>query len=184
MNRVVTLIGYRGTGKSTIAPLLAKTLGWTHVDSDIVIEEKAQRTISEIFADGGEPVFRRMERETIADLLKQQQQILSVGGGAILNADTRRELRQAGPVVWLTAQIDTILKRIGNDHMTQQRRPNLTDHADARAEITEVLSARRELYAEASTLVIPTDDREPTEVCQAIVVALGGSLQHGDASCT
>ncbi len=181
MNQVVTLIGYRGTGKSTLAPMLARALGWTHVDSDIVIETTTGRTIAEIFADSGEPAFRRMERETIADLLKNTQQVLSVGGGAILNADTRKQLRQAGPVVWLTAEIDTILKRINNDQMTQQRRPNLTQHASQRDEITAVLSARSELYEEAATFVVPTDRREPAAICDAILNELAGSAKHGDS---
>ena len=175
----VTLIGYRGTGKSTVAPLLARSLGWNAVDSDVELEHRAGRTIADIFADDGEPVFRQLERQTIVDLLNNGKQVLSVGGGAILNADTRRDLKSAGPVVWLTATIETICERIDSDTMTAQRRPNLTQHADRREEIASVLAVREELYADAATHVIATDDRQPEQICDAILSELGDLVQLG-----
>ena len=180
---LVTLIGYRGTGKSTVAPLLAEAFGWTSIDSDIEIEHRAGRTIADIFASDGEPVFRQLERQTIVDLLNITSQVLSVGGGAILNAETRRDLKTAGPVIWLTATIDTICERIHGDTMTQQRRPNLTDHTDPREEIAAVLSARQELYADAATHTVATDDRQPEQICDAIIEQIGDLVQHGDKPC-
>ena len=108
MNRIVTLIGYRGVGKSTVAPLLAKHLKWTCVDSDVEVEQQTKRSIAEIFSSDGEAEFRRMERKVVQELLEREDLVLSAGGGAILNADTRRDLKQSGPVVWLQASLDTV----------------------------------------------------------------------------
>jgi len=175
----VTLIGYRGTGKSTVAPLLARSLGWKCVDSDVELEHRAGRTIADIFADDGEAVFRQLERQTIVDLLNNGNQVLSVGGGAILNADTRSDLRTAGPVIWLTATIDTICDRIDSDTMTAQRRPNLTQHTDPCEEIGAMLAAREGLYADAATHVVATDDRQPDQIHDAILSEIRDLVQPG-----
>ena len=104
---VVTLIGYRATGKSTVAPELARRLGWAFADSDQEVEARAGRTIAQIFSDDGEAGFRRTEREVISGLLKQHKLVLSSGGGAILDVDTRGDIAAAGPVVWLQASVET-----------------------------------------------------------------------------
>src|SRR5512144_1080339 len=100
---IITLIGTRGTGKSTIAPLLAARLGWEWIDADIELERRAGKSIREIFATEGEPAFRTLERQTLVDLLKRDRLVIAAGGGAILNPDTRRDVQSAGPVVWLQA---------------------------------------------------------------------------------
>ena len=100
---ILTLIGTRGTGKSTVAPLLAERLGWDWIDADVELERRAGRSIREIFASDGEPVFRALERQNLLELLQRDRLVLAAGGGAILNADTRRDFRAAGPVVWLQA---------------------------------------------------------------------------------
>ena len=99
----ITLVGYRGTGKSTLAIPLAKRLGWTAVDADAELERRAGRTIRQIFDTDGEPEFRRLERETLVDLLGQQNLVIAAGGGAILNPETRSDIQSSGPVIWLKA---------------------------------------------------------------------------------
>ena len=120
---------------------LARRLKWDWVDTDNEIERRTGRPIREIFANDGEAEFRRIEREVISDLVQREQVVLSTGGGAILNPDTRRDLRAAGPVVWLTASVQTIASRILQDASTIARRPNLTARGGV-AEIREVLAAR------------------------------------------
>ena len=90
---LVSLIGYRGTGKSSVAPRLAARLGWTWIDADTELEHRAGCSIKQVFAAEGEAGFRQRERDVLQELLQRDKLVLAAGGGAILNADTRRELR-------------------------------------------------------------------------------------------
>ena len=157
---MIILIGYRGTGKTTLAAPLAKRLGWTAVDADVELERRAGRSIREIFDDSGEPEFRRLERETLIELLGRQQLVIAAGGGAILNPETRRDFQQAGSVVWLRASIDTIEQRLYGDATTTQRRPNLTA-SGGRQEIERLLADRDPLYRECATINVATDEPLP-----------------------
>jgi len=168
---LVTLIGYRGTGKSTVAPLLAARLGWPAVDADVVLEKQAGRTIADIFACDGEPVFRQLERQTIVELIQRDDLVLAVGGGAILNADTRRDLKAAGPVVWLQASPETIASRIAADPVSAARRPNLTSTGGI-DEIRTLLESRTPMYQETSTIRVLTDDRSDTDIVAEIIALL------------
>lgn len=153
---VITLIGYRGSGKTTVARPLAERLGWSWVDADTVIEKTAGQTIREIFANQGEPAFRELERQTMAELLGRDRLVVAAGGGAILNPETRARVRQAGPVIWLQASLQTLQSRIQQDVTTAERRPNLTN-AGGLTEIAQVLAVREPLYRECATLTIDTD---------------------------
>src|SRR5687768_3992717 len=124
----ITLVGYRGTGKSSVARLLADALGLTAVDADARIEQRAGKTIRQIFADDGEPAFRALERTVAAELFRQPGLVIASGGGAVLNTDIRRDMRAAGPVVWLRAFPATIAARLDADPTTRDRRPALTEH--------------------------------------------------------
>ena len=154
---ILTLIGYRATGKSTLAKPLAERLGWSWIDADVELERRAGRTIREIFDTDGEPEFRRLERETLVDLLKLDHLVIAAGGGAVLNPDTRRDFKNAGPVIWLKASIDTIEHRLYGDETTAERRPNLTA-TGGRAEIERLLGQRELIYSDAASLVIQTDE--------------------------
>lgn len=175
---IITLIGYRGSGKSTVAAPLAERLGWRAVDADAEIERAAGRSIREIFADGGEPRFRELERQVIAELLRGDQIVLSAGGGAVLNPETRSEMRTAGPVVWLRASVETLQQRISADATTAARRPNLT--ADGgRAEIESLLARREPLYRETATLVIDTDDLDAGQIVKRILETVAPQVSGG-----
>ena len=167
LQMIITLIGYRGCGKSTVAALLAEHLGWEWVDADVEIERVAGCTIREIFAEQGEPAFRLLEQKTIADLLTRESLVLAAGGGAVLDSKTRQGMRQAGPVVWLQAPTQELAQRITADETTGERRPQLTEQSVV-DEIETVLAARAPLYRETATLVIETGDRSPQAVAQAI----------------
>lgn len=167
----ITLIGYRGSGKSTVAAPLAERLGWRSVDADVEIERRAGKSIRQIFDEDGEPAFRTLERDVLGDLLREDRLVIAAGGGAILAEQTRAAMRAAGPVVWLRARVDTIAARISGDPTTTSRRPNLTA-AGGNHEIEAVLSQREPLYRTSATQIIDTDDCSTTEIVELITSTL------------
>ncbi|MAG92344.1 MAG: shikimate kinase [Planctomycetaceae bacterium] len=168
---IVTLIGYRGSGKSSVAPPLAERLGLPWLDVDLLIEQRAGKSIREIFATDGEPVFRKLERDLIAESLHEDKLILALGGGAILDPQTRAAIRAAGPVVWLKASVDVIADRILGDDATRQRRPDLTG-LGGRDEIELLLAQRTPIYQQSATLTLVTDGRTIGELVELIVHAI------------
>ena len=172
---MLSLIGYRGTGKSTVGMRLARRLKWDWLDADNELERRAGRTIKQIFATDGEPTFRQLEREVLIELLSRQRLVLSTGGGCVLNADTRRDLCAAGPVVWLKASVETIASRILLDKTTKARRPNLTA-AGGIDEIRTLLAQREPLYRACATITIDTEELSLSEVVTRIVFQLPTDL--------
>lgn len=164
---VITLIGYRGSGKSSVARLLAAALNLSWTDSDDVIEQRAGRSIREIFATDGEAEFRRLEQDVIRELTAGGSLIIAAGGGAILAEANRRYMQQAGPVVWLQASVRSLAERIQQDETTADRRPGLTG-SSAVDEIETVLTSRHPLYDDAATLCINTDGLSPQQVADEI----------------
>ncbi|MCS6851438.1 MAG: shikimate kinase [Gemmataceae bacterium] len=163
---VVFLVGYRGTGKSTVARHLARRLGWGWVDADAVLEERFGRSIRQIFADEGEAGFRAKEAAVLHDLVALSRHVVATGGGVVLRSENRELLRR-GWVVWLTADPDTIERRLSGDAATAERRPNLT--VGGRAEIETLLRLREPLYREVAHLTVDTVGRPPDEIAEAIL---------------
>lgn len=164
---VITLIGYRGSGKTTLAATLAKLLACDWVDADVEIERRAGKSIREIFEVEGEPAFRQWERDVIAELLTQSELVLAAGGGAVLDPKTRERMRNAGMVVWLRASLDILLKRIETDPSTTNRRPNLTP-LGGRAEIENLLAQREPLYRECAHFMLDVEHGSPEALAQTI----------------
>jgi shikimate kinase len=181
---ILTLIGYRATGKSTLAKPLAERLGWSWIDADVELERRAGRTIREIFDTDGEPEFRRLERETLVDLLTRDRLVIAAGGGAVLNPQTRLDFKNAGPVIWLKASVDTIEQRLYGDETTAERRPNLTS-TGGREEIERLLNQREPIYADMAELTIQTDAPFPghrdvpsiDQLVEHVVAKLASALQ-------
>ena len=167
----LVLIGYRCTGKTTIGEVLAETLGWPLVDTDTLIQQRAGRSIKEIVADGGWPEFRRIEREVVADVSAADRQIISAGGGAILDDANTQALRAGGKVVLLTCAPETIWERMKTDPKTLAERPDLTDSGGI-AEITDLLDQRRDKYDAACHYRIQTDRFAPDEAAGRILTWL------------
>jgi shikimate kinase len=163
----IALIGYRGTGKSEVARQLALRLGWDWVDADVEIELKAGKSIAAIFADEGEAAFRDLEAEILAELVGRDRTVLALGGGVILRPANRALLKQIGKVVWLTAEPETIARRLAADTTTAARRPNLTA-AGGLDEIRRVLAQRLPLYRESSDALIDTENKLPADVAAEI----------------
>ena len=169
----VILIGYRGSGKSVIGEGLARKLGMAFADADLEIERNAGRTISEIFAEGGETEFRRRERDVMETLLGEDHLVVAAGGGAVLHPETRQELVDANRVIWLTADPGVLAERISLDLSSSSRRPSLTS-GDVLGEIAEVLNTREPIYRECATLEVSTENRSVEELIDEIANLLTG----------
>lgn len=169
---VISLIGYRASGKSSIAPRLARKLGWDWQDCDRVIEQRSGCTIPEIFAAEGETGFRQRETTVLAELLQSPQLVLATGGGAILNPQNRQLLRDAGPVVWLYASPATLVARLSRDRQSGSVRPSLTGRP-IDEEVAEILAIREPLYREAATLTVHSDGEPAEQVARRILRHLG-----------
>ena len=167
----ITLIGYRGCGKSTVGELLAARLGWEFVDADAVIEQRAGKTIREIFEDSGEPEFRRIERDVMSELLQRAELVIAAGGGAVMDQRTEIAMQDSGPVVWLNADVDTLMERIESDPVSEHRRPNLTS-SGGRAEVEQLLQARRPIYDRCSSLSVDANRLSPEEITERILSAV------------
>ena len=168
---IITLIGYRGTGKSTLAPRLASRLNFEWVDADVELENCTGRSIREIFATDGEPEFRRIEREILLQLLKRDRLVIAAGGGAILNEETRKDFRSAGPVVWLQASVETIARRILRDGSTSPHRPNLTSQGGIE-EIRTLVTQREPLYQACATITVQAEGSSLESLVQRIIPQL------------
>jgi shikimate kinase len=165
----LALIGYRGTGKSTVGRILAGRLGWAFRDCDLEIEARAHRSVREIFTELGEPAFRDWEERTVAELTAgNPAAILATGGGAILREANRRRLRDFGFVVWLTAHPSVLARRLEADRLGLAGRPALTT-AGTLEEIVQVLEVRTPLYTELADAVIETGEKSPDQVADSIL---------------
>ncbi|MFD2416213.1 shikimate kinase [Amycolatopsis pigmentata] len=157
------VVGPPGSGKSTVGPLLAERLGVPFRDSDDDIVKRAGQSISDIFTEHGEPVFRTIEEEVIAAALDEHEGVLSVGGGAVLAPGTRQRLR-AHRVVFLAVGFATGVQRVG----LSTARPLLAG-VNPRATYRALLEERLPVYREVATIEVGTDERTPAEVVDVIV---------------
>jgi shikimate kinase len=173
MSEILFLIGYRATGKSTVARLLAERLRWSWIDADVLLEERAGRSIRAIFADEGEQGFRERESVLLGELCTTPRRVVATGGGIVLRTENRQRMRSAGKVTWLTADAQTIWQRLQNDVTTSQRRPTLT--VGGFEEVQTLLQARQPLYDACADLIVDTTGRSPDEVVSIIL----GSIVEG-----
>jgi shikimate kinase len=169
---LVFLIGPRGSGKSTIARLLATRLGWDWIDADTELERRHSRSIREIFTAEGENGFRDKESAVLDALCRLHKHVIATGGGVVLRPENRDRLRGAGRVVWLTAGAATLAARLQNDPDTPGRRPSLTGAAPAASleEIVQVLREREPLYRACADHIASTEGRSPEAVADALLV--------------
>jgi shikimate kinase len=170
----IVLIGYRCTGKTTIGKILAEKLAWPLLDTDTLVQQGAGRSIQEIVAAGGWPEFRRLEREAIATVAARDAQVISAGGGAVLDEANAKALKAAGKVILLTAEPETIWQRMQADPKTTAERPDLTQSGGL-AEVQRVLADRRPKYLAACDYAIPTDRFGPDETAGRILAWLKAS---------
>ena len=159
---VVVLVGFMGAGKTTVGHLIAERLGQPFVDSDVLIEQRAGRSIREMFVTEGEPYFRELEHVTIADLVRGEDAVISLGGGAVEEPRTRAVLRDAR-VVYLRVSFDEAMSRVQSD----EYRPMLH-----RPDITEVYKRRVPVYEDLAALIVDTDGRQPDAIAREALAQL------------
>ncbi|HKY05305.1 MAG TPA: shikimate kinase [Blastocatellia bacterium] len=163
-----------GAGKSTVGPLIARGLGFDFIDLDLVIESRTGKTISQIFAESGEAVFRAVEAEALRSCRGAERAVIALGGGAFTFDRNRRLIREIGKSVWLDCPLETCLERVSGD----RSRPLLSDD-DA---VKSLYASRREHYAKAD-LVIDTQLLSPEEAADRVITLLrssevGSRLDH------
>lgn len=161
----IVLIGYRGTGKSTVAALLAQRLGWAAVSTDAEIVRQQGRPIPEIVAQHGWDYFRDREAEVCLEIGGRDQTVIDTGGGAILRESNVKALKKNGRAIWLTADVNTIAQRIGGD----TQRPSLTGTKSFVEEIEDVLAQRIPKYQAAADWTIETDSLTPAQISERIL---------------
>ncbi|MGL6096303.1 MAG: shikimate kinase [Fimbriiglobus sp.] len=166
----ILLVGYRGTGKTTVGRLIAARLGWSFADADEHVEQTAGNNIAGIFAVEGETGFRDRESAALAELCRRPEVVIATGGGAVLRPANRELLAASGFVVWLTAPADAVWKRMVEDPTTAGRRPNLTA-AGGRSEVETLLAAREPLYRSVAAAEVSTADRSPDAVVADIFLS-------------
>jgi shikimate kinase len=163
------LIGYRGSGKTTVGRIIAERLGSDFVDADAFLEEQFGQTIREIFAAEGESGFRDKESKVLVSLCQRTDSVIATGGGIVLRVENRQLLKQHGFVAWLTADPPTLLARIQADPTTAGRRPNLA--GGGLTEIEQLLAVREPLYRECADVIVPVAALSPEQAADAILAA-------------
>ena len=164
----VYLIGYMGTGKTTVGKALAKKYPEAvFCDMDTMIEEEQKKKISDIFTESGEEAFRDMETDLLRRLSKETGKIVSCGGGAPLRPENASLMQSSGTVVWLTAKPETIYERIREDISRPLLKDKMTiDH------IQSMMSMREPSYRQASTARVEVDGRLVEEIASEILTLL------------
>ena len=166
----LVLIGLMGAGKTTVGAECAQRLGRTFVDTDDLVVSAAHMTVEGIFADGGEPRFRKLEHDVVADVSASPVPlVIACGGGTVLDADNRRALRASGVVVWLRAPAATLLARVGDG----STRPLLRD--DPAGALARLARLREPAYEAAAHACVDTDDLEVAAVADAVLSVFEGA---------
>ena len=161
------LIGYRGSGKTSIAPFLASALGFDWIDTDHQIEASLDEPISSFFTREGEMNFRRIESDAIRAVVNTSQQVVSLGGGAILDPANQAILRNTGKIVWLDCPVEVLAKRLLADQTQGPGRPPLTGLGVVE-EIASVLQVREPIYRSLADLIVPTGSASPETLASQI----------------
>jgi shikimate kinase len=181
------LTGFMGTGKSSIAPILARKLAWTYIDSDEVLVATAGKSIAAIFESEGEARFRTLEREVIAQISHNRPRcplsgnalpaVIATGGGVLMDEANYHALNHAGVIICLSARPEVIARRV---ERTKARRPKLLEGGKPlRERIAELLAERKDAYARAEA-VVDTSDFNVERAAERVLAAF---IEHGARRC-
>lgn len=164
----VALVGLSGTGKSTVGPLVAQALGMPFVDTDREVEREAGMEVHALFAAVGEPRFRKLESEAVRRAFGRPPSVVSLGGGAVLDPESRRLIWERSVVVWLRAEPEEIARRLSGDPGTEHR-PLL--QGDIAARLASLLTEREPIYAQAH-IEVDTGTLDAQVAAQQVIAAL------------
>lgn len=181
------LTGFMGTGKSSIAPILARRLAWPYVDSDEVLVARAGKSIADIFESEGEAQFRKREREVIADISHNRPRcplsgkplpaVIATGGGVLMDEANYHALNHCGVIICLSARPEVIARRVGR---SRTRRPKLLEGGKPLGErIAELMTERKQAYARAE-VIIDTSDLSIERAADKVLAAF---IEHGAKRC-
>lgn len=162
----IILIGPPGAGKSSVGKALAKKLSLNFLDSDKVVEEKSGKSIPEIFITDGEPAFREMERAAVIDLIENQDGVIALGGGSVMDLEVSKRLLPMANVVFLDVSISNAAPRVGFN----RDRPLLL--GNPRQQWIALMEKRRSTYEALAKARVSTDNKKPVEVVEEIVKEL------------
>lgn len=162
----IVLIGFMGTGKSTVGKILARRSGRTWVDIDLRVEEAKKMKVADIFEKEGEASFRSLEKDMIRQVARTANQVITTGGGAVLDADNLRALQNNGFLIALAATPETIYQRVKDS----RHRP-LLKGGDLMSELRRLMALRQPFYAKADR-TFHTDGKTPSQVAAAIADVL------------
>ncbi len=163
----ILLIGFMGSGKSTISTALSKKLGMEEIDMDVYIENKHNRTIKDMFAVEGEGFFRDKETEAVYDMAGRTNTIVSCGGGAVLREENVNAMKKQGKILLLTATPETILERVKDS----TNRPILNGNMNVEF-ISQLMAKRADKYEAAADITVATDNKTVDEICEEIIAKL------------
>lgn len=172
MKEITFLVGFRAVGKTTIGKALADRLGYSFLDTDVLICEKKGATVHDIVQAEGWDGFRRCEQEILQGLGGQKRCVIATGGGAVLHQHLWPLLKEHGHVVWLTADPDLLCQRIVADSSSVGQRPSLSGK-EVCAEVREILALREPLYRQAADIIVDTTTLSVAEIVERIVEDLG-----------
>jgi len=167
----IVLIGPPGAGKSSVGRALSKELSMPFIDSDIEIEKAAGKTISEIFVDDGEKVFRKMEVEIVSKLLTDFTGVIALGGGAPITLETQQKLESSDfPIIFIDVSISQAANRVGFN----KDRPLLL--INPRQQWLNLMNDRRPIYERLASEIVSSDNKKPVEVAKIIIEKLKSKL--------
>ncbi|MGH7203214.1 MAG: shikimate kinase [Candidatus Levyibacteriota bacterium] len=164
----IILIGMRGSGKTTVALLMAKKLDREFIDMDQMIVKKNNISIQRLVTEYGWDYFRKKEVETVKEVSQRNNTVIATGGGVVVNAENVRALKKNGKFVYLQAPVKILLQRINID----PERPPLTDKKSPEEEMEELLKQRKQLYENAADEIIDTEVLSPEETVNIIIEKL------------
>ncbi|MGA7162028.1 MAG: shikimate kinase [Bacteroidota bacterium] len=177
---IIFLTGFMGSGKSTIGPILANTIGYDFVDLDMFIEQKEKRKIGDIFKQEGERAFRKMERAFLTEVSGTPRSVISLGGGTITDQESLDLVKESGVLVYLKAESEFIYKRL----RTKSDRPmlrtadgELMDAEQLQLRIDELLTKRKGYYEQAH-IIIHTDDKKIGNTIDELVKMLRHHIEE------